>query len=224
MRQFTADASHELRTPLTILKGESQLALNSDLKPNEYKEVLRSRMEELERMGRIVDDLLILSRADSEAVDLDFHIVDLSDLVIEACEQLRSYAECRQGESGGGHVEPTEIRGDSLQAQADASQRAGKRHQVHLRRWRNRGFNSSLESNGHCLLTVPDNGIGIPASELPRIFDRFYRVDKARSRERGGNGLGLSIVKWVVEAHSGTILIESELGKGTLVRIFLPSR
>ncbi len=219
VRQFTADASHELRTPLTILKGESQLALNSHLNPDEYKELLRSRMEELERMARIVDDLLILSRADSEAVELDFHMVDLSDLVIEACEQLRSYADAGRVNLVVEQVEPIEIRGDSLKLRQmlrnvleNAIKYTPESGDIRVQ--------LKAQNDGHCLLTISDTGIGIPASDLPRVFDRFYRVDKARSRERGGSGLGLSIVKWVVEAHSGKILIESHLGEGTLVQIF----
>src|SRR5262249_54934422 len=114
VRQFTADASHELRTPLTILKGETQLALSSPLGADEYKRVLRSRWEELERMARIVDDLLTLSRADSRAAELDFQIVDLSDLVIESCEQLRSYAEAGRLNLIVEDVVPVEVRGDGL--------------------------------------------------------------------------------------------------------------
>lgn len=221
IRQFTADASHELRTPLTILKGETQQALNAELTPEEHKEVLRSRMEELERMARIVDDLLILSRADSQVIELDFQTVDLSDLVIESCEQLRSYAEAGNLNLIVEQVEPVEIRGDSLKLRQmlrnvveNAIKYTPEGGEIRVR--------LGSDGDGHCRITIADTGVGIPAAELPRVFDRFYRVDKARSSERGGSGLGLSIVKWLVEAHSGSILIESELGKGTLVNIFLP--
>jgi len=221
VRQFTADASHELRTPLTILKGETQLALDGHLNPDEYRHVLRSRMEELERMARIVDDLLILSRADSQVAELDFQIVDLSDLVIESCEQLRHCAEAGQLSLIVENVEPIEVIGDSLRLRqmfrntlenAIKYTPEGGEVRVQLR----------PEGDDRSRLIITDTGIGIPAADLPRIFDRFYRVDKARSRERGGSGLGLSIVKWVVDAHSGTISIESEAGKGTLVTILLP--
>ncbi len=221
MRQFTADASHELRTPLTILKGETQLALSNHLQPDEYKHVMQSRMEELERMARIVDDLLILSRADSQAAELDFQLVDLSDLVIETCEQLRPYAEAGELKLLLENIEPIEVKGDHLRLQqmlrnvlenAIKYTSKGGTIQVQLR----------TKGPDSCQLIVADTGIGIPAADLPCIFDRFYRVDKARSRECGGSGLGLSIVKWVVETHAGTISIKSEPGKGTIVTVLLP--
>jgi two-component system OmpR family sensor kinase len=220
VRQFTADASHELRTPLTILKGETQLALSGPLDADEYKRVLRSRLEELERMSRIVNDLLTLSLADSQAAELDFQIVDLSDLVIESCEQLRHYAEAGRLRLVIDDVVPIEVRGDGLRLRQmlrnileNAIKYTPEGGEIRVR--------LSQEGNGRCELTIADTGIGIPADSLPRIFDRFYRVDKARSRERGGSGLGLSIVKWVVEAHEGTISIKSEPGKGAIVTICL---
>jgi len=220
--QFTADASHELRTPLTILKGEAQLALNGHLNPDEYGQVLRSRSEELERMTRIVDDLLLLSRADSRAAEIDLQIVDLSDLVIESCERLRPYAEAGRLNLVVENVEPVEVNGDSLRlgqmfrnVLENAIKYTPEGGAIKVQIMRN--------NDDQCQITVTDTGIGIPAADLLRVFDRFFRVDKARSRERGGGGLGLSIVKWVVEAHGGAIFIESEIGRGTVVKIFLPS-
>src|SRR5262249_24879053 len=209
-------------TPLTILKGETELALDDHLNPDEYRHLLESRMEELQRMARIVDDLLVLSRADSQASALDFQIVDLSDLVIETCEQLRHYAEA-------GHlflvlekIEPIETRGDNLRlgqmfrnVLENAIKYTPESGEIRV--------SLAQEDNARCRITIADTGIGIPAADIPRIFDRFYRVDKARSRERGGSGLGLSIVKWLVEAHAGGIFIESEMGRGTIVKILLPS-
>jgi heavy metal sensor kinase len=220
IRQFTADASHELRTPLTILKGETQVALRGPLSADECKRVLRSRGEELERMARIVDDLLTLSRADSRAAELDFQTVDLSDLVIESCERLRSYAEAGLLSLVVEDVAPVEVRGDGVRLRQmirnvleNAIKYTPEGGEIKVR--------LSQEGEDCCKLTIADTGIGIPADSLPRIFDRFYRVDKARSRERGGSGLGLSIVKWVVEAHEGTISVESERGKGSVVTIVL---
>ncbi|MBO0722931.1 MAG: heavy metal sensor histidine kinase, partial [Blastocatellia bacterium] len=222
VRQFTADASHELRTPLTILNGEAQLALNGHLNPEEYGQVLRSRGEELERMIRIVDDLLLLSRADSRVAELDLQIVDLSDLVIESCERLRPSAEAGDLKLVVENVEPVEVKGDSLrlgQMFRNVLENAikytpeGGEIKVQIKR----------NNADQCQITVADTGIGIPATDLSRVFDRFFRVDKARSRERGGSGLGLSIVKWVVDAHAGAIFIESEIGRGTIVKIFLPA-
>src|SRR5262249_15738345 len=201
--------------------GETELALNDHLNLDEYRQLMQSRMEELERMARIVDDLLVLARADSQASRLDYEIVDLSDLVIETCEQLRHYAEPGHLHLILENIEPLEIRGDNLRLRQmfrNVLENAlkytpeGGEVRVSLRQ----------ESDARCQIIIADTGIGIPASDLSRIFDRFYRVDKARSRECGGSGLGLSIVKWVVEAHAGTISIESKESKGTQVTIILP--
>jgi two-component system sensor histidine kinase VicK len=173
-------------------------------------------------MTRIVDDLLLLSRADSRAAELDCQIVDMSDLVIESCERLRPYAEAGRLNLVVENVEPVEVNGDGLRlgqmfrnVLENAIKYTPEGGEVRVRLMQNNA--------DQCQITVADTGIGIPAADIPRVFDRFFRVDKARSRERGGSGLGLSIVKWVVEAHAGAIFIESEVGKGAMVKIFLPS-
>jgi signal transduction histidine kinase len=172
-------------------------------------------------MTRIVDDLLLLSRADSRVAVLDFQIVDLSDLVIESCERLRPYAEAGRLNLVVENVEPVEVNGDGLRlgqmfrnVLENAIKYTPEGGEIRVQLMRN--------DADQCQITVADTGIGIPVADLPRVFDRFYRVDKARSRERGGSGLGLSIVKWVVEAHAGAISIESKAGQGALVKIFLP--
>jgi len=146
----------------------------------------------------------------------------MSDLIIESCERLRPYAEAGRLNLVVENVEPVEVNGDSLRlgqmfrnVLENAIKYTPEGGEIKVQIMRN--------NDDRCQITVTDTGIGIPAADLLRVFDRFFRVDKARSRERGGGGLGLSIVKWVVEAHGGAIFIESEIGRGTVVKIFLPS-
>jgi len=221
VRQFTADASHELRTPLAILTGETQLALTDNLNSDETKQVFKSSLEELERMTKIVDNLLALSRFDSKDAVLEIQRIDLSDLVIETCEQMRKATEAKHLDLVIDKIEPLEMMGDGFRLRQvirnlldNAIKYTPEGGQIKV----------ALETNGSQTshLTIADTGIGIPSEELTRIFDRFYRVDKARSRELGGSGLGLSIVKRVVEAHDGTIVIDSQPGVGTTASIYLP--
>jgi heavy metal sensor kinase len=220
MRQFTADASHELRTPVAILIGESELAVNNLLDHEECKAALSSRREELQRMARIVDDLLTLSKFDFGQQTLLMKRLDLSDLVIEVCEQQRSQAKTKGVELHITNTVPVQIEGDSTRLRqmvrnildnAIKYTPEGGKVTVSLRR-----------SGGNEIeLVVSDNGIGIPASAIPHIFDRFYRVDQARTREQGGSGLGLSIVKQIVEAHGGRITVESKENEGTFIKIVM---
>ena len=221
IRQFTADASHELRTPLAVLTGETQLALTGNLNRDESLQVFKSSLEEIERMSKIVDDLLVLSRFDSKDSVLDIQKLDLSDLVIETCEQMRKPADARHLNLVIEKVETLEVMGDDFRLRQvirnlldNAIKYTPEGGQIKV----------SLETNGsqNSYITIIDTGIGIPSEDLTRIFDRFYRVDKARSRTQGGSGLGLSIVKRVIEAHNGKIEIESQLGVGTKVSIHLP--
>jgi signal transduction histidine kinase len=220
IRQFTADASHELRTPVTILMGETELAVNDLLDYEECKAALMSRREELQRMARIVDDLLTLSQFDHGEPTLERKPLDFSDLVIEVCEQQRNQAKAKKVELELPGAVPMIIQGDSsrlrqmvrnLLDNAIKYTRPSGKVTVELDR-----------SDDHkYVLRISDSGIGIPESSLPYVFDRFYRVDKARTREEGGSGLGLSIVKQIVEAHDGKIDVTSELGVGTVVTLVM---
>jgi heavy metal sensor kinase len=218
IRQFTADASHELRTPVSILMGETELALNNLLDYEECKAALSSRREELLRMTRIIDDLLALSQFDYGERTLQSKPLDLSDLVIEVCEQQRNQARVKGVELELTKTVPVTIDGDSSRLRqmlrnildnAIKYTPSGGKVTVELDR-----------SNGSkCVLRVADTGIGIPEGSLPQIFDRFYRVDKARTREEGGSGLGLSIVKEIAEAHGGSVGVQSAVAAGTVVTV-----
>ena len=221
MRQFSSDASHELRTPLTVLKGQNELILSKQRKPEEYQEVISSNLEEINYMSKVLEDLFVLSKSDENQVNLDYKPVDLRALVEEVCKHAEILAEEKNIKIIIAFLEPIEIKGDEvrlrqmvwnvLQNGIKYTQQGGE-------------LKISLQNEGDCaLLTIQDTGIGIPEEDLPLIFNRFYRVDKARTRDEGGSGLGLSICRQIAEAHKGKIEVESKLGVGTRFKIRLPS-
>ena len=222
IRQFTADASHELRTPVAILMGETELAVNDLLDYEECKAALGSRREELQRMAQIVDDLLALSQFDYGEKALQVKPLDFSDLVIEVCEQQRNQAKSKGVTLELTETVPVKIEGDSSRLRqmvrnvldnAIKYTPAGGRVAVELDQPNGKEFR----------LSISDTGIGIPAAALPYIFDRFYRVDQARTREEGGSGLGLSIVKQIIEVHGGRVSVKSDIGSGTIVTLTIPN-
>jgi len=222
IRQFSGDASHELRTPLTILRGETEVTLRWAKTPDEFRDMLRSNMEEIDRMERIIESLLTLAKSEVGELTLEMKELSLSDLVQELYLQSSLLCEAK-------HIkiqllleveEEIRIRGDDLRLR-----------QMFLNIISN-GI-KYMPENGHMEITlamedsfarvdITDSGIGIPAEHLPHIFDRFYRVDKARNRMDGGTGLGLAIVKWIVEAHGGSIKVTSEVNKGSSFSVRLP--
>jgi heavy metal sensor kinase len=220
VRQFTADASHELRTPLTILTGELELSLRSMRTPQEYQKTISSALDEVLRLSQIVSKLLILSRAEAGQLDIqheDIHMKDLLEDLIEDAEVLASSKNITVSFDVPSDVV---VSGD-----------APRMHELFLNLIDNAIKYSSTGASlhialehvdGHALVHVQDTGIGISKEDLSKIFDRFYRVDKARSRAIGGSGLGLSISKWIVDAHNGSIEVKSELGKGTEFIVSLP--
>jgi heavy metal sensor kinase len=221
IRRFTADASHELRTPLTAIRTETEVALRKDLNTAEYQHLLGSILEECDRLTRLTDQLLTLSREDAGTAHQARAPVELTDLVSGVVETMRPSAEVK-----GLHIEansngPIRIRGDEVRLREvfynlvdNAIKYTPEGGTVEIRLGR---------QDKVALVTVRDTGIGIPAEHLPRVFDRFYRVDKARSREQGGTGLGLSIARSIVVAHGGQIEIMSTLGQGTLCTVMLPA-
>lgn len=220
MRKFMADASHELRTPLSIIRGEADVALSQDRDATEYREALTIIQDEAKRLSRIVDDMMALARADVGQRPLQIAEFYLNDLVEECCRAARVLA-LREGVSL--TLEPTAdiaYRGDE-----DLLRRMLLNLLDNATKYTPSGGSISVRimiESGHINIVVSDTGIGIPANSAPHVFERFFRVDKARSRADGGSGLGLAIAKWVAEAHKGSIDLASSPGHGSKFTVSLP--
>ncbi len=219
-RRFIADASHELKTPIAILRARWENEINDETLPPEVRSQLTRDVEELARLNKLVEDLLLLTRADEGKIPLAREPVVLSELLQSLLEDARTLAAAKGQRI---HADVTScgiVQGDRsrlYQLFLNLVDNAVKYSQ------RGATIRITCEPRGkHVVVAVQDNGPGIPPHDLPRIFDRFYRVDKSRSRELGGSGLGLSICKWIAEAHGGSINIQSEPGKGTTVEVVLP--
>jgi heavy metal sensor kinase len=221
MRRFVADASHELRTPLAIIHGEADLALAQERAPAEYRASLGVVLDESRRLSRLVDDLLNLARADAGHVKLRMEDFYVNDLLTECCRSVQPLAAARsidlQCRPGG---EDLPFRGD---------QGLLRRLVINLLdnaiRYTPPGgrVSASLAADGpHLRIAVADTGCGIAPDAAPHIFERFYRADRARSREDGGFGLGLAIVKWIAESHHGAVDLATQPGAGTTFTITLP--
>jgi two-component system OmpR family sensor kinase len=220
VRQFSADASHELRTPLTVMRGEIELALRGKLRPQQYRTVLESSLEEILRMTSITDNLLLLAKAEQGTLDVHFSEVNLQSLVDELYEDSEVLAEQKHIAVSLQENAPITIVGDRdrlrqlfLNLVDNAIKYTPEGGAVTL---------ATRRHNGTALFQIHDTGIGIPPGDVEKIFNRFYRVDKARSREQGGTGLGLSIAKWIAELHRGTITVTSEVNKGSTFTVTLP--
>ena len=222
VKQFSGDASHELRTPLTILKGETEVALRWAKTTEEYQNALVSNMDEIRRMERIIEDLLMLAKSDAGEIPVEKKELSLSDLVQELYLQGRALSESKQLDINLQLEVDHEImiKGDELRlrqmflnliSNAVKYTPEGGRVDILL----------GLDGD-RAVVTVRDTGFGIPKEHLPHIFDRFYRIDEARNRSAGGAGLGLAIVKWIVDAHDGEINITSTVGAGSSFAVSIP--
>jgi len=217
--RFTADASHELRTPVSIILTSAEQTLERDRDPAEYRESLEAVLRAARRMKGIVDGLLTLSRADSGALTMGHDGVELAELVEESLGLFAPMAKER-GVTLSWSGPKLLVSGDRVALQEVFANLVSNG----IRYNRPGGSVSvSLEEDGDRILAaVTDTGIGIPAEHLPHLFERFYRVDEARSREAGGNGLGLAISKWIVESHGGSIAVGGRVGEGTTFTVVLP--
>jgi two-component system OmpR family sensor kinase len=220
VRRFSSDASHELRTPLTAIRGEAEVALLGELQPDESRRALRNILDSAERMSSIVESLLLLSRADSGQSLIKREPVALAEAVMEAYEQSEPVA-ARHGVSlVVGEIDDVVVEGDALwlnQVITNLLTNGAK--------YTPEGGSVTVSLRGEeneAVLRVRDTGIGIPQEHLPHIFDRFYRVDSGRARAAGGVGLGLSITRWAVEEHGGTISVSSEADQGSEFVVRLP--
>jgi heavy metal sensor kinase len=211
-RRFVADASHELRTPLAVMRSELDVTLQADLPSLEAREVLESAREEVERMSRIVENLLIMARIDEGQLRLLLSPVILQELVRAVVREIQPLADTKAlrieiaGELGEVHADRERLGLAVTNLVENAVKYSPSGGEVRISVW-DRGNNVGI--------TVTDSGPGIPRQELPRIFDRFFRVDPARSRREGGSGLGLAICREIIRAHGGRVWAESEEGLGS---------
>ncbi len=234
IQQFSADASHELKTPLTSIRGAAEVALMGERDPEEYRRTLRSIVDDVERMSAIVENLLLLARADADQIQIKRERVSLHELALNVYEQLEPLAHRRAVALDLGEMVEVEVQGDTLWLGQIATNLVNNAIKytpeggtvtltVKLASTDSAPGNGSIPNAAEARLSVSDTGPGIPAEHLPRIFDRFYRVDSGRSRDAGGVGLGLNIARWAAEAQAGRIEVESEVGVGTTFTLFMPT-
>lgn len=219
-RRFLADASHELRTPLTVLRGELEAVLQQADGEPELQDRIGSVLEEVERLAKIVEGLFALSRLDAGEAQAEWKRFDLARLAATTAEQMSLLAEDKGVAITCEAVGEVPVQGDS-----------GRLKQVIVNlldnaiKYTPAGGRVSIRvavRDGTACLDVADTGVGIPAAAIPRVFDRFFRVDQARSRAEGGAGIGLSIVKSIATAHGGSVSVESEDQRGSCFHIRLP--
>jgi heavy metal sensor kinase len=217
VQRFSGDASHEMNTPLTLMKGELEVTLRKERKPEEYREVLKRVLDEVNRLSGIVDDLLFLSRVDAKNVERSLEKVALAQIVLEAFEETS-----RLAGDGGVTVRLSQV--DEIEVGGDAS--LFKRMVANLLdnaiKFTPSGGNVSVTLTGQgksAKLVIDDSGAGIDQKEIPKVFDRFYRADLSRSKQTGGVGLGLSIVREIADLYDLEIQLESKMQKGTRVTV-----
>ncbi|MBI4549000.1 MAG: ATP-binding protein, partial [Ignavibacteriae bacterium] len=220
MKQFSADASHELRTPLTVMRSQLETAMNSRTSVAEMKKIVANCLDETIRMTGIIENLLLLAKGDAGQITMKQEVVDLSSLVRQTYDESVILASQKEISVTLEEITSISILGDAerlrqmlLNLIDNSIKYTPECGRIHL---------SLSTDDGNAKIVVADTGIGIPENEIPRIFNRFYRVDRARSREMGGTGLGLSIAQWIVHAHGGNIRVESKLNEGSEFSVLLP--
>jgi heavy metal sensor kinase len=219
MRQFSAALAHELRTPLAALRGEIELTLRSAA-TEEQRRVLVSQIEELDKLKRLIDHLLTLARAEAGQITLTFAPVNVSELAASLVEQLEPVAQARTIDLRCERDGPVIVAGDAgwlqrllLNLLDNAMKFTKEGGRVVLR---------VSEDSGRARIDVRDTGIGMSQEQAGHAFERFYQADVSRSEPREGVGLGLSLVKWIVDRHHGTIVVDSRLGEGSTFTVTLP--
>jgi heavy metal sensor kinase len=219
-RQFTADASHELRTPLAVVQAESTLALRKERTQEDYHKSLELISQEGEYMSAVVGKLLYLARIDAGKDQVNFERINLRELLAELSSDIEILAREKGLEFKLTPLKDLTVEGDKV-----------KLEQLFLNLLENAirytpsggSISASVVRDGKtAVIAIRDTGIGIPEEHIPHIFERFYRVDKARSRAEGGAGLGLAICQHIAEIHNGKIEVESQVGKGSTFSVSLP--
>jgi len=219
-KRFVADASHDLRTPLTILRGELENFAEDTRLDSELRDRVGSMLEEVVHLGKIVEQLFTLSRLDAGEAQTEWTRFDLSELAKTTAEQMSLLAEDKGISISCDVSQPVPVKGNRVRLKQvvvnlldNAIKYTPEKGAIQLR---------VLAVNGHAVLEVKDNGIGIPPDALPHIFERFYRVDQARSADSESAGLGLSIVKSICAAHGAEVEAQSVVGSGSCFRVKLP--
>jgi heavy metal sensor kinase len=219
-KRFVADASHDLRTPLTILRGELENFSDDSRLDSEMRERAASLLEEVVHLGKIVEQLFTLSRLDDGEAQTEWTRFDLTELAQTTVEQMNLLAEDKGISISCDASQPLPVKGNHVRLKQvvvnlldNAIKYTPEKGAIQLR---------VHGVNGHAVLEVKDNGIGIPPDALPHIFERFYRVDKARSADSESAGLGLSIVKSICIAHGAEVEAQSTVGSGSCFRVKLP--
>ncbi len=220
IQQFSVNASHELRTPLTIIRGEIELALRSPKTTEDYQRTLTSILEEVHRLSRVQDDLLLIAKTQLGQISIEKQEIALHTMVEEIADEADVFTAQAGIDFMKGAIEPAWIMGDPLRIRRvflnlidNAVKYNTPRGSVML---------SMRVEEDFALVCIRDTGIGIPPESLVKIFDRFYRVPSTAEHLRDSTGLGLYIVKWIVESHGGEVLVESALGKGSEFIVKLP--
>ncbi len=219
--QFIADVSHELRTPLTVLRGSLEVALEEERPAEEYREAIGNAILEVRHLARISQNLLFLTRGESGRVTLSFANLDLGRFVAETVKDFLPAAADRGLELS------TEVPGLPVYVFADAGRLQQVLHNLmeNSLRYTETGGRIVVRVDsrpGEARISVIDTGVGIPDADVPYVFERFYRSKRSRAANPGGSGLGLSIVRWIVEAHKGRVTVESTVGKGSAFTVHLP--
>lgn len=220
MKQFSTAIAHELRTPLAALRGETELALLRATSVDDYRRALESQLEEFDKLTRLITQLLTLARAEAGEIPLAARPVDVAALASSVVDALEPVAQAREIVLTCDRLDPAVAHGDPewlerllLNLLDNAIKFTGAGGRIAVGVWAEHGF-------AH--LTIRDTGVGIASDALPRIFERFYRVDQARSSAAEGVGLGLSLVKWIIDRHHGTIAVDSRPGEGTTMTVRMP--
>jgi heavy metal sensor kinase len=221
LKRFTSDASHEMRTPLTAMRSVGEVALHDHLQPDQYREVIGSMLEEGDRLTRLLESLLTLARSDQAHAPLLRKTMDASVLARETGELMRSLTEER------GQTLTVEAEGPLMvEAEPDSLRQALVNLLDNAIKYTPAGgtirLRTYLAPSDEVVIEVSDTGLGIASEHQTKVFDRFYRIDKARARETGGVGLGLALARSAVDLNGGRIELESEPGEGSTFRVVLP--
>jgi heavy metal sensor kinase len=219
MAEFTADASHELKTPICAMRGEAEVLLSKGRETEEYQEGLAHFIEQFDHLNQMINDLILLSKFDSTQVESKRVPLRLDLLIKDLCNVFHVLAEQNNIAMEMDTIEEVTVIGDKVHLQQLFTNLIDNAIKYTLKGT----IRVTVEKDEDTtLVKIKDTGIGIPKEERENIFKRFYRVDKSRSRETGGVGLGLSIADWIAHAHHGRIEVDSELNQGSIFTVYLP--